>query len=131
MSQGLLLSDDLIFTSRIAGTARALGLTVKAGRSADALLALARQQAPACVLLDLHNPGLDLPDLLRRLAEVCAPLPRVVAYGSHVDTATLKAARAAGCDKVLPRSQFVEELPDALVDWLTAPLVEKADQAGK
>jgi len=30
--------------------------------------------------------------------------------------ATLKAARAAGCDRVLPRSQFVEELPAELRD---------------
>jgi hypothetical protein len=45
--------------------------------------------------------------------------PRVVAYGSHVDTATLRAAREAGCDPVLPRSKFVEELPSALPHWFT------------
>jgi DNA-binding NarL/FixJ family response regulator len=112
---GLLLSDDLIFTSRIVGEARALGLTMKAARSADTLLALARQEVPACVLVDLANPGLALPDLMRQLAELGAP--RVVAYGSHVDTATLRAARDAGCDPVLPRSKFVEELPHALPQW--------------
>ena len=120
MSIGLLLSDDLIFTSRITGTARAIGLTVKSARSADALLTLARQQAPVCVLLDLQNPGLDLPDLLRRLAEMCPEPPRVVAYGSHVDAATLKAARVAGCDPVLPRSQFVDDLPTELAAWFTS-----------
>ena len=116
--QGLLLSDDLIFTSRITGTARGLGLTVRAVRSADALVELARQSPPRAVLIDLSNPGLVLPELLRRLAEVCRDLPRVVAYGSHVDTATLKAAREAGCEPVLPRSKFVEELPGALPEWL-------------
>jgi hypothetical protein len=40
-----------------------------------------------------------------------------VAYGSHVDTESLRAARAAGCDRVLPRSKFIEELPSALPDW--------------
>jgi CheY-like chemotaxis protein len=118
--QGLLLSDDLIFTSRVTGTARALGLTVQAARSADALLALARRHAPRGVLIDLHNPGLDLPDLLRRLGEACPVMPRVVGYGSHVEAATLRAARAAGCDPVLPRSQFVEGLPAALPGWLGA-----------
>ncbi len=83
---------------------------------------LARQQPPTCVLLDLHNPGLDLTDLLLRLAEICPTLPRRVAYGSHVDTAALKAARVAGCDPVLPRSQFVEELETALPLWLTSPV---------
>ena len=116
--EGLLLSDDLIFTSRITGTARGLGLTVRAARSADALVELARQAPPRAVLIDLSNPGLELPELLRRLAEACPALPRVVAYGSHVDTATLRAAREAGCDPVLPRSKFVEELPRALPQWL-------------
>jgi CheY-like chemotaxis protein len=115
---GLLLSDDLIFTSRITGTARALGLTVKAARSAEGILTLARQQAPRCVIVDLGNPGLLLTDLLRQLGEVCQPLPRVVAYGSHVDAATLRAAREAGCDPVWPRSKFVEDLEQALPDWL-------------
>jgi hypothetical protein len=41
-----------------------------------------------------------------------------MAYGSHVDTATLRAARAAGCDPVLPRSKFVEDLPICLPAWL-------------
>jgi DNA-binding NarL/FixJ family response regulator len=116
--EGLLLSDDLIFTSRITGTARGLGLTVRAAHSADALVQLARQSPPRAVLIDLSNPGLVLSELLERLAEVCPTRPRVVAYGSHVDTATLKAAREAGCDPVLPRSKFVEELPRALPGWL-------------
>ena len=79
----------------------------------------ARQHPPGCVLVDLANPGLVLEDLLRRLEEVCPARPRVVAYGSHVDTATLRAARAAGCDPVLPRSKFVEDLPTDLPAWLS------------
>lgn len=118
---GLLLSDDLIFASRITGTAAALGLSVQAARTPEALLELARRQAPRCVLLDLANPGLVLPDLLRGLRESCTPMPYVVAYGSHVDAAGLRAAREAGCDLVLPRSKFVEELPRALPGWLGAP----------
>lgn len=118
MPTALLLCDDLMFTSRIAGEARALGLTVKPVRSLDQLFDLARTESPSCVLLDLAFPGLDLTELFRRLSEACPTLPRVVAYGSHVDTARLQAARAAGCDPVLPRSKFVTELPQALPQWL-------------
>jgi CheY-like chemotaxis protein len=116
---GLLLSDDMIFTSRITGTARGLGLTLKPARSAAVLETLARQQTPSCVIVDLANPGLNVPDLLTHLGEICSPMPRVVAYGSHVDAACLRAAREAGCDLVLPRSKFVEELPRELPAWFS------------
>jgi CheY-like chemotaxis protein len=118
-ASGLLLSDDLIFTSRITGVGRDLGLTIRPARTPDALEALARQEAPACVLLDLAFPGLNLADLIRRLDLVCPIRPRLVAYGAHVDAAGLHAARQSGCDVVLPRSAFVAELPAQLAAWLT------------
>jgi CheY-like chemotaxis protein len=120
MPSGLLLCDDLLFASRITGEARALGLSVKPARSLEKLLEFAGQETPSCVLIDLAFPGLTLPELFRRLGEVCHPSPRVVAYGSHVDAEGLHAARSAGCDPVLPRSKFVEELPHALPQWLSA-----------
>jgi DNA-binding NarL/FixJ family response regulator len=83
------------------------------------LLTLARLQSPVCVIVDLSNPGLAINELIAGLRELPVR-PRVVAYGSHVDTATLRAAREAGCDIVLPRSQFVTELPTALPGWLSA-----------
>jgi CheY-like chemotaxis protein len=119
MPSGLLLCDDLLFASRIIGEARALGLSVKPARSLEKLLEFAGQETPTCVLVDLAFPSLGLPELFRRLGEVCRPLPRVMAYGSHVDAEGLRAARSAGCDPVLPRSKFVEELPHALPQWLS------------
>ncbi len=113
---GLLLSDDLIFASRIAGTARVLGLEVRQVRHADRLAELAGQTQARCVIVDLAFPGLDLPGLMRQLGEAGAP--RVVAYGSHVDAESLRAARAAGCAPVLPRSKFVEDLARELAGWL-------------
>ena len=74
-----MLSDDLIFISKVAGAATALGLSVQAARSAEALLALAARQPPGGVLVDLHNPGLDLKGLLGGLREGCPVMPRVVA----------------------------------------------------
>ncbi len=115
--QGLLLSDDLIFVSRVTGTARDLGLTVQPARSAANLRALARQHSPCCVIVDLQNPGLDIAALVQDLTASCQPRPCFVAYGSHVATAALKAAREAGCDVVLPRSTFVEDLPRELPAW--------------
>jgi DNA-binding NarL/FixJ family response regulator len=125
MSIGLLLCDDMLFISRIMGTARDLNFTIKPARSAEALYAFAQEETPCCVIVDLGNPGLSIVELLQELRVLCSPIPRVVAYGSHVDTATLHAARAAGCDLVLPRSKFVEELPYALPGWMAEHEVER------
>jgi CheY-like chemotaxis protein len=116
---GLLLSDDLIFTSRVAGIARDQGFTIRAARSVEALESFARSEPPRCVIVDLANPGLVIADLIGRLGVVCPVMPRVVAYGPHVDAAVLRAAREAGCEPVLPRSKFVEQLPQALAGWMT------------
>jgi CheY-like chemotaxis protein len=113
---GLLLSDDLIFISRITGTARARGVEMKSARNATDLLALAGALPPTCVLLDLQNPGLDISAAVQALKSMSTPT--IVGYGSHVDSASLKAARDAGCDIVLPRSKFVEELPIQFAHWL-------------
>jgi DNA-binding NarL/FixJ family response regulator len=117
MPTGLLLCDDLIFTSRIVGTGRDLGLELRAVKSLPALLEQARKQPPACVILDLSLAGSTIADTVLQLLQI-APELRIVAYGSHVDAATLKAARDAGCDPVLPRSQFVERLPAELPGWM-------------
>ena len=127
-SPALLLSDDLIFTSRITGTARGLGLAVRPARTPDALLELAAQDAPACVIVDLAFPGLRVPDLIRNLGASGRTLPRLVAYGAHVDAAGLHAARQAGCDVVLPRSAFVEQLPNRLAEWCATAAESAPDQ---
>lgn len=118
MPAGLMLCDDLIFFSRVAGTARASGLVVKQARTPTALLDLARKEPPGGVILDLQAEGLDLSALLAGLRAACPVMPTTVAFGSHVEAETLRAARAAGCDRVLPRSKFVEELETDLAKWL-------------
>jgi hypothetical protein len=38
----------------------------------------------------------------------------VVGFVSHVDAVTIAHARGSGLDRVLPRSRFVEQLPELL-----------------
>jgi CheY-like chemotaxis protein len=113
----IVLCDDMMFASRITGTAAGLGLTCKAVRSQEAAESEVSQQPAACLIIDLANPGLQIADLLARLRPEGTDTPFVVAFGSHVDSDTLNAARAAGCDVVVPRSKFVSELPSALARW--------------
>ena len=118
---GLVLSDDLIFFSRIAATAQAAGLAVRQAKSPTFLVEMARRDPPRGVIVDLQNPGLDLPALLAQLREVCPAMPRVIGYGSHVEAELLRNAREAGCDPVLPRSKFVKDLDRDLASWLVHP----------
>ncbi len=114
---GILLSDDLIFISRISATGKAHGLTVIAVKTAESLLKKVKEDQPGGVILDLQNPTLELPALIEEL-RLLGSL-NVVAYGSHVDVDRLKAAREAGIDQVMPRSQFVEKLESELASWLS------------
>lgn len=115
---GLLLCADLFSASRITTTARARGLEVVSCRTVEALFTQVEGKSPTGLLLDLHQPGLDLPAFLQQVRERCPTMPRVVAFGSHVEAALLRAARQAGCDLVLPRSAFFERLEADLPQWL-------------
>ena len=58
----------------------------------------------------------DRPRVLRLVTRLKAHAasPRIVAYGSHVDAATLKRAREAGCDRVLPRSASSHQVQEQI-----------------
>jgi DNA-binding NarL/FixJ family response regulator len=109
----LVLSDDLLDASRVTGHARAAGLVAVHCRDLPTLRA-AMNSNPVLVILDLHHPDLDVGALVPTLHAGGA---KVVGYGSHVDAARLKAARQAGCDEVLPRSAFFEDLDGKLAAW--------------
>jgi CheY-like chemotaxis protein len=114
---GYLLCSDLMWLSRITGTARDLGLKVMAARSLEQLAKLVQQQLPVCVFLDLDMAPAD--QVISQVRALGGTTTRFVAFGSHVAVDVLAAARAAGCDLVLPRSKMAELLPTQLPVWLT------------
>jgi len=108
---GLLLSRDLIFTSKITGTAAAMGhKVIVAGNTALASAILARWK-PVVVFVDLAAGELVGSPALLQYQEVVGPGTPFLAFGSHVDVQALAVAAAAGCDPVMPRSRFTAELP--------------------
>jgi CheY-like chemotaxis protein len=110
---GLLLSRDLIFTSKITGTARALGYRVLVAGNVALASSMLQQWRPKVVFVDLSAGDLVSAPALAAY-KTAAPDAPFVAFGSHVDTAALDSARAAGCDPVLPRSKFTAELPELI-----------------
>ena len=130
-SHALMVCDDLIFTSRVTATARAHGLLVTAVRTGADAIRRAAEASPCCVILDLHTIGADVAGVLSGLRTACPVMPRIVAYGSHVNKELLQAARDAGCDVVLSRGQFARDLETALPGWLAGPgALESSPTAG-
>jgi PleD family two-component response regulator len=114
---GLLLSDDLIDSSRVITTGKSLNLTIKQMRTWSQLVDQLQSNVVSCIIVDLHHPELQLEELVR-IRQSQSTKPRIIGYGSHVDAIRLKSARQAGLDQVMPRSQFFEELNTQLPNWL-------------
>lgn len=111
--RGVLLTTDLLFSTKVTGTASALGQEVAvAGNAAKAVL-LCRARPCAYVIIDLGMAEIEMETAVTQLREAAGAVP-TIAYRSHVDKARLDEARAAGCDEALPRSQFGAELPALL-----------------
>ncbi len=100
-----------MFTSKIRTTASGLGVPVAFARSSATALEQMRTAAPALVILDLNNPRTDPLGTLAAMRRdaALAGIP-TLGYVSHVDTATIEAARAAGIGEVLARSAFTTQL---------------------
>lgn len=109
----LAILDDLLFTSKIRATAQQRGVTVSFARSSTAALEQMRTQAPALVILDLNNPRTDpLGTLAAMHADTALASIPTLGYVSHVDSATIDAARQAGIGEVMARSAFTTRLSE-------------------
>ena len=113
------LAADLIFATRIAAAITAAGAEPRIVDDGPALWD-AIERWPELVLIDLATPGWEEPVRRAKSLPQTRAIP-IVAFGSHVDTGTLRAARQAGCDHSWARSRFVEELPRLLKDTLHPP----------
>jgi DNA-binding NarL/FixJ family response regulator len=107
MGRVVALMDDLFFQMKLAETAKHLGVEVKVAGNGDALLALL-EPPPKLVIVDLNARSQPIQAIERIRAGKNAV--RVVAFLSHVQTDLAVQARAAGCDEVMPRSSFTQNL---------------------
>jgi CheY-like chemotaxis protein len=108
MADVLALVDDLFFLSKLSETARHVGIVLQTVSSGEALVSAATAAAPRLLIVDLnarHGPV----DAVEQLRAAGNPAP-VIAFLSHVQTDLADRARAAGCQQVLPRSQFTANL---------------------
>jgi CheY-like chemotaxis protein len=108
------LVDDLFFLARIRETAKAIGVTVLTADPKRGVRSIAEAQ-PQAVYLDLSSRALPAVEWIRALKADPATSPiLIVGFVSHVQADQISAARAAGCDLVLARSAFSQQLPGLL-----------------
>jgi DNA-binding NarL/FixJ family response regulator len=99
--------DDLFFQMKLAETAKQLGVEVKVATNGEALMRLMASE-PKLVIVDLNARSQPIAAIEKlRLASKNV---RVVGFLSHVQTELAAQAQAAGCDEVLPRSSFTQNL---------------------
>ena len=107
MARVIALMDDLFFQMKLAETAKHLGVEVKVATNPEALQALL-EPPPKLVIVDLNSRSQPIATIQRLRAE--KQEVRVIGFLSHVQTELAAQARAAGCDEVMPRSVFTQNL---------------------
>jgi hypothetical protein len=95
-----------MFVTKITATARAAGIEVRVIREPTRLA----DQAGDRLIVDLNQEG-TIPAAADWQRATCRP---VIGFVSHVDKETTARARAAGLDRIVARSYFVEHLQQLL-----------------
>ena len=107
--------EDLLFRSKISETADQVGVEAAFPRNPKKLLETLRASPPDLLVLDLNSSRFEPLELLRAVKsdEELRNVP-TVGFLSHVQGDLALAARESGCDRVMARSAFVENLPRVL-----------------
>ncbi len=113
MGRCIAIVSDMIFATRITGTAEKVGAKCKVVKDPGTLQDALVSENPGTVLVDMNCDGVSPEAAIRTVKSHC-PNARVVAFFSHVQTELMEQARAAGADEVWPRSAFVQRLPELL-----------------
>jgi CheY-like chemotaxis protein len=128
----LLVVDDLFFLAKIQQTAKLTGVSVEGVPLTKLQESLAQDGSQGVirgVVIDLNHRSGSAVDLIRGLKNDpnTAALP-VVGFLSHVQADLAQAARSAGCDMVLARSVFTQQLPELLrkLAGMRAPETERS-----
>ena len=106
--------SDMFFAAKMQTAARHAGVELTFAASTEDLLEKVRA-APDLVVIDLNDSSVDALGAIEKLrAEPRTRALPLLAFLSHVQTELAARARAAGCEQVIPRSQFSARLVEIL-----------------
>jgi len=107
------VDDDESVRESLGGLIRSAGLRVEKFASAQQFLACPRTDAPSCLVLDVHLPGLSGLELQKRMAEVDIEIPIIFITGRG-DIPTTVRAMKAGAVEFLTKPFRDHDLLDAI-----------------
>ena len=120
----VLVTSDLMVASRVTSVAKEISLPIVVVAQCDAAVQQAIESAARVMLVDLAMPGLQTAEWVSQLRGPGVWAGAIIAFGPHVDEAGLESARRAGCDKVLARGQFLNQLAAILLPYVRLKLAE-------
>ena len=110
--------DDLFLVAKINETTRKLGVKVSFLKndkeSIAALLAMEEADRPALIVFDLNNLGAKPLTLIPKIKAKLKKSTSVIGFLSHLQGDLKAKAVEAGCDTVMPRAAFSQNLPNLL-----------------
>jgi DNA-binding NarL/FixJ family response regulator len=111
MADAIVLIDDLFFQAKLHETAKHTGVTLETVTTGEQLVKSAAANPAALIIVDLNarQGAMEAVEQLRKSGEPGNPR-RVIAFLSHVQTELAERARNAGCQQVMPRSMFTQNL---------------------
>jgi DNA-binding NarL/FixJ family response regulator len=113
MARILGLMHDLFFRSKVDAVAHVVGVDVAYAGSLDEAGTRCRVQVPAVIFVDLADPVFPAVETAVAM-RAAAPVARLIGFASHVDLKALSAAREAGFEMTLSRSDFTARLPELM-----------------
>src|SRR5437763_6502485 len=109
--------DDLFFVAKIQETARKLNVKVEFIKTEKDLLDKVKQngeEKPSLIIFDLNNANAKPLTLIPKLETKLKKGTSIIGFLSHVQGDLKQKAHEVGCDMVLPRSAFSQNLPQLL-----------------
>ena len=109
--------DDLFFLAKIQETARKLNVKVEFVKSDKELYEKMAQNGddkPSLIIFDLNNAGAKPLSLIPKLKTKLKKATNIIGFVSHVQGDLKMKAQEAGCDMVVPRSAFSQNLAQLL-----------------
>ena len=109
--------DDLFFRTKIQETARKLNVKVEFAKTEKDVfdrMGENGEEQPSLIIFDLNNLGAKPLGIIPKLKAKLKKGTSIVGFVSHVQGDLKVKAAEAGCDAVMPRSAFSQNLPQLL-----------------